>query len=74
MTFTFTIPNLPPAVYEAIKRIARGYDLSQRQVIIAAVTLLNEEGFQNRKRIETLLRGVQDKHPRHARKVTGTTQ
>lgn len=74
MAFLFSIPNLPPATYALVKRVSTTLDMSQRQVIIAALVLLNEEGLANRARVDTLLQRVKADHPRRRRGPRGRNQ
>ena len=71
MTFTFKVPNLPKPLYELVRRASRAFDLTHRQVVIAALELLNDEGFKDVKRVTQLFDSVKLRHPRRARKVTG---
>ena len=63
MAYTFTVPNLPLKVYEFVRRAAKAYGLSQRQVVIAALELLNDLGVEDKARVETLFQRVREKHP-----------
>ena len=67
MAYTFSVPNLPPGTYDFIRRVAKGYGLSQRQVVIAALELLNEVGLSDPARAEALFQQVREKHPSRRR-------
>ena len=66
MAYTFSVPNLPPKTYDFIRRAAKGYGLSQRQVVIAALDLLNDLGVEDKTRVEALFQRVREKHPSRA--------
>ena len=68
MTFTFEVPNLPKPLYELVKRASQAYDLTHRQVVIAALELLNDEGLAHLSRVVQLFDSVKLRHPRRARK------
>ena len=63
MSYTFSIPNLPLKTYDFVRRASKAYGLSQRQVVIAALELLNEVGVEDKARVEVLLQRVREKHP-----------
>ena len=63
MSYTFSIPNLPLKTYDFVRRVSKSYGLSQRQVVIAALELLNDLGVEDKTRGEALLQNVREKHP-----------
>ena len=67
MGYTFAVPSLPSKVYEFVRRASKGYGLSQRQVVIAALELLNEVGLSEPTRVEALFQRVREKHPSRVR-------
>lgn len=61
--FGFTIPSLPKPQYEFLQRVRKRYYLSQRQVVIAALNILESKGVEDRAGVEALFEEVKAAYP-----------
>lgn len=65
--FNFTIPSLPREQYEFIQRVCKAYTLSQRQAVILALFVLEDQGLENKPRVEEFVESVRARHPSRAK-------